>query len=201
RTVYPLAGDRPERVRANRADCAGQRVGAPPALDRDQRQPVRLDRQPRRRARGAAHEGHRRAGVAHSLLAAHPGAVCAAVIACRTVSSASCGCEHCSYLCEKSPIRLSTMYNRVMRCPPPRSMLGPIPLRSSPGPQIGWYPVRRNRNMELSKQFSKVLDDTVLSRRSFMKWSTALGSTAALAGGLHTVARESALPVKAAGET
>jgi len=53
--------------------------------------------------------------------------------------------------------------------------------------------------MDLSKQFSKVLDDTVLTRRSFMKWSTALGSTAALAGGLQAVAGDAAT-AKAAGE-
>ncbi len=31
---------------------------------------------------------------------------------------------------------------------------------------------------------TKTLTDTVLSRRSFLKWSAALGGTAALAGGL-----------------
>lgn len=31
---------------------------------------------------------------------------------------------------------------------------------------------------------TKALDDTVLTRRSFLKWSAALGGTAALAGGL-----------------
>lgn len=53
--------------------------------------------------------------------------------------------------------------------------------------------------MDLSTQFSKMLDDTVLTRRSFMKWGTALGSTAALAGGMRTVAGEAAT-AKAAGE-
>ncbi|MCC6800923.1 MAG: molybdopterin-dependent oxidoreductase [Anaerolineae bacterium] len=46
-----------------------------------------------------------------------------------------------------------------------------------------------------------MLDDTVLTRRSFMKWSTALGSTAALAGGLQAVAGDATPTVKAAGET
>jgi len=32
---------------------------------------------------------------------------------------------------------------------------------------------------------TKTLTDTVLSRRSFLKWSAALGGTAALAGGLN----------------
>ena len=31
---------------------------------------------------------------------------------------------------------------------------------------------------------TKTLNDTVLSRRSFLKWSAALGGTAALAGGM-----------------
>ena len=33
---------------------------------------------------------------------------------------------------------------------------------------------------------TKALNDTVLTRRSFLKWSAALGGTAALAGGLNT---------------
>lgn len=37
--------------------------------------------------------------------------------------------------------------------------------------------------MDLTVSFSKILDDTVLTRRSFMKWSTALGGTAALMQG------------------
>ncbi|MFW6098033.1 MAG: twin-arginine translocation signal domain-containing protein, partial [Chloroflexota bacterium] len=32
---------------------------------------------------------------------------------------------------------------------------------------------------------TKALNDTVLSRRTFLKWSGALGGTAALAGGLN----------------
>jgi len=32
---------------------------------------------------------------------------------------------------------------------------------------------------------TKTLSDTVLTRRSFLKWSAALGGTAALAGGLN----------------
>lgn len=37
--------------------------------------------------------------------------------------------------------------------------------------------------MDPTVKFSKILDDTVLTRRSFMKWSTALGGTAALMQG------------------
>ncbi len=55
--------------------------------------------------------------------------------------------------------------------------------------------------MEQSKQLSKVLDDTVLSRRSFMKWSTALGGTAALAGGLQPIVRGTAARAKAASDS
>jgi len=32
---------------------------------------------------------------------------------------------------------------------------------------------------------TKALNDTVITRRSFLKWSAALGGTAALAGGLN----------------
>src|SRR5690606_12879983 len=46
-----------------------------------------------------------------------------------------------------------------------------------------------------------VLDDTVLSRRSFMKWSTALGGTAALAGGLQPIVRGTAARAKAASDS
>ncbi|WP_238625842.1 DMSO/selenate family reductase complex A subunit [Aggregatilinea lenta] len=40
--------------------------------------------------------------------------------------------------------------------------------------------------MGQNQMLSKILDDAVLTRRSFVKWSSALGGTAALAGGLGT---------------
>jgi anaerobic dimethyl sulfoxide reductase subunit A len=46
---------------------------------------------------------------------------------------------------------------------------------------------------------TKTLNDTVLSRRSFLKWSAALGGTAALAGGLNFGLKKVAAAAEAAG--
>ena len=45
--------------------------------------------------------------------------------------------------------------------------------------------ITEERYMSENNFLKKALDDTVLSRRSFLKWSGALGGTAALSGGLN----------------
>ena len=55
--------------------------------------------------------------------------------------------------------------------------------------------------MSESNVLTKALTDTVLTRRSFLKWSAALGGTAALAGGLsYGLKAAETAAVAAAGE-
>ena len=47
---------------------------------------------------------------------------------------------------------------------------------------------------------TKALNETLLTRRSFLKWSAALGGTAVLAGGVKTGLKVAETAAKAAGE-